>query len=121
MQLKFERLGDVLRVEVRSREGAEETREAIEKTLAEREKHGVLGLLIVVKNSRAIFKVEEYGLSQHLASAAAIPGLRAAAVAEDPAVHSAHQYLELIAAQRGVAVRAFTNEAEALAWLRSPR
>jgi len=121
VQLKFERLSDVLRVEMRDRETPEETREVVERTLAEREKHGVLGLLIVVKNSRAIFKVEEYGLSQHLGRAAGIPGLRAATVTEDSSVHSAHQYLELIARQRGVAVRAFTNEADALAWLRGPR
>lgn len=121
MHLKFELLADVLRVEIRERETPEETREAVDKTLAEREKHGALALLIVVRNSRAIFKVEEYGLSQHLGRAAAIPGLRAATVTEDAAVYSAHQYLELIAAQRGVAFRAFRTEAEALAWLRSPR
>lgn len=121
MQLKFELLADVLRVEIRDREAAAETREAVEKTLAEREKHGALSLLIVVRNSRAIFKVEEYGLSQHLAVAAAIPGLRAATVTDDATLYTAHQYLELIARQRGVALRAFRTEAEALAWLRSPR
>jgi hypothetical protein len=66
VQLKFELLADVLRVEIRDRETAAETREAVEQTLAEREKHGALGLSIIVKNSRALFKVEEYGLSQHL-------------------------------------------------------
>jgi hypothetical protein len=31
---------------------------------AERAKHGVTAILLVVKESRPIFKVEEYGLSE---------------------------------------------------------
>jgi len=121
MQLKFAVLDDVLRVEIRERETAQETREIAERIFAEREKHGVLSLMMVVKDSRPIFKVEEYGLSGILARLAAIPGLRIASVAADTALHSSHQYIELIARQRGVPCRAFTAEAEALAWLRSPR
>ncbi len=121
MQLKFEVLHDVLRVEIRGRETAAETKEIADRTFAEREKRGVLALMMVMKDSRPIFKVEEYGLSGILGRIAAIPGLRIASVAADSALHSSHQYIELIARQRGVAYRAFTDEAEALAWLRSPR
>lgn len=60
MQLKFAVLDDVLRVKIRGRETAQETKEIAERTFAEREKHGV-------------------------------------------------------------PYRAFTSEADALAWLRSPR
>jgi hypothetical protein len=108
-------------VEIRERETAEETREVAQRTFAEREKLGVLALMMVTKDSRPIFKVEEYGLSGILARLAAIPGLRIASVATDAALHGSHQYVELIARQRGVPYRAFTSEAEALAWLRSPR
>ena len=121
MQSKFEVLSDVLRVEIRERETAEETREFAERALAEREKHGVLAILLVLKDSRPIFKVEEYGLSQLLQRIAAVPGLRVAAVAGDSALHSAHEYIEFLARQRGVAYRAFTGESEALAWLRKGR
>jgi hypothetical protein len=121
MQLKFEMLDDVLRVEIRERETAQETREIAARTFAEREKHGVLALMMVTRDSRPIFKVEEYGLSGILARLAAIPGLRIASVAAESALHSSHQYIELIAGQRGVPYRAFTSEAQALAWLRSPR
>lgn len=121
MQLKFEVLSDVLRVEIRQRETAAETREIAEGAFAAREQHGVLAILMVVKDSRPIFKVEEYGLSQILQRIAAVPGLRVAVVADDSALHSAHEYIEFLARQRGVAYRAFTAEAEALAWLREPR
>lgn len=121
MHLQFEVLDEVLRVEIRERETADETREIAEKTFAERGKHGSLALLMVVRSSRPIFKVEEYGLSAILGRIAAVPGLRVAAVADDSALHSAHQYVEFLAKQKAVAYRAFTREKEALAWLRSPR
>jgi hypothetical protein len=114
-------LGDVLRVDIRERETAEETREIAEKTFAEREKHGALAILMAVRSSRPIFKVEEYGLSGIFARLLAIPGLRLAVVAEDSALHSAHQYVELLARQREVPYRAFRDEKEALAWLQAPR
>ena len=119
--LRTELLGDVLRVDIRQRETAEETRQIAEAAFAERERTGVLGILLATRDSRPIFKVEEYGLSAILARIAAIPGLRVAALADDAALHAAHEYIELIARQRGVAYRAFTVEAEALAWLREPR
>lgn len=121
MRLKFEMRGGVLRVDIRDRETAEETREIAEKTFAEREQHGALSIVMVVAESRPIFKVEEYGLSAIFARLNAVPGLRLAVVADDSALHSAHQYVELLAKQRGIAYRAFLVENEALAWLREDR
>ena len=117
MQVKFELLPGVLRVEIRQRETAQETRQSAEAIFAEREKHGVLALLLVVKESRPIFKVEEYGLSGLFERVAAIPGLRIANVGDSAELRSAHEYIELLAKQRGVALRAFVSEREALAWL----
>lgn len=119
MRMKLELLGDVLRVDVRERETAEETREIAEAVLAERDKLGVLAILISSKDSRPIFKVEEFRISELFDRALAIPGLRVAAATDDRALHAAHEYVELLAAQRGVPFRAFTSEREALAWLRS--
>ena len=120
MQLTTRLLGDVLRVDIRQRQTAEETREIAERAFAERERAGVLRILLVTRDSRPIFKVEEYGLSAILERIAAIPGLRVASLSDDSALHAAHEYIELIARQRGVAYRAFTKEADALAWLREP-
>ena len=121
MRLKIDFVDGVLRAEIRERETAEETREIAEAIFAEREKHGALSILMPTRDSRPICKVEEYGLSKILERIAAIPGLRVASVAEDSGLHSAHQYIELLARQRGVAYRAFTREDEALAWLREHR
>ena len=121
MQVKFELQNDVLRVEIRQRETAKETREFAERALAEREKHGVLAILLVLKDSRPIFKVEEYGLSQLLQRIAAVPGLRVASVSDDSALRSSQEYIAFLAKQRDAALRAFASEGEALAWLREPR
>lgn len=121
MQVKFDLVDEVLRVDVRGRESAEETRGLAASIFAEREKHGALAILMLAHASRPIFKVEDYGLSGILERIRAIPGLRIAVVSDESELHAAHQYIELLAAQRGVAYRAFTREAQALAWLREPR
>lgn len=114
-------LGDVLRADIRQRETAEETRQIADRIMAEREKRGALSILMVSRDSRPIFKVEEYGLSSILARISAVPGLRVASVSDDSALRSSHEYIELIAKQRNVAYRAFASEKEALAWLGEPR
>ena len=121
MELKFDLLPGVLRMEMRRRESAEETREAIDRMFAEREKHGVLGILVVTRESRPLFKVEEYDLTSVFSRALAIPGLRIAGWTDDSATRAAHDYVTLLASQRKAPLRNFASEAEALAWLREPR
>ena len=110
MHLKFELLPGVLRVEVTERETAEETRQLIEGIFAERAKHGVLSVMVVTLKSRPIFKVEDYGLQAVIARVAAIPGLRIAGVATEPDLRSAHEYVTLLASQRGAPMRNFATE-----------
>lgn len=108
-------------MEVRNRETVEETRELIEAMFVEREKHGVLGILIVVSDSRPIFKVDGYGLNEVLERIKAVPGLRIAGVTDDPGLRASQEYVSLLAEQRGAPMRRFATEEEALAWLRGPR
>jgi len=70
-----------------------------------------------VRESRAIFKVEDYGLSDYFKTMAAQPGARVALVGDSSESYAAHGYIELLARQRGLAVRAFRDEADALEWL----
>ncbi|MGH6915994.1 MAG: hypothetical protein ACREH3_20070, partial [Geminicoccales bacterium] len=60
-------------------------------------------------------------MSQIIQIIADTPGLRVASVAEDSALHSAHEYIEFLARQRNTAYRAFTSEKAALKWLREER
>ena len=74
----------------------------------------------VERRSRAIFKVEEYGLSDVLARASGVPGLKVALVADTPELLASYQYVELLAAQRQLAAKAFRSEADALRSLQAP-
>ena len=110
---------DHVRAEVHGRETAEETtlflREAAEAAL----KHERRRILLVVRESRAIFKVEEFNLSEYFKAMVERPGYRIALVGDSSEVHAAHGYIEVLARQRGLAVRAFREEATALKWLRA--
>jgi hypothetical protein len=73
-----------------------------------------------VRNSRPIFRVEQYGLSEHFRRAAAnAAGYRLALLADADDVRSAHEYVETLARQANVPLRTFRGEAAALEWLRS--
>jgi len=110
----------VLRAELFGRKTAEETQEFIAAVAAEALKTGVTRILVWVRNSRPIFRVEQYGLSEHFRKAAAnSAGYRLALLADADDVRSAHEYVETLARQAGVPLRTFRSEAAALDWLRS--
>ncbi|HYD58688.1 MAG TPA: hypothetical protein VEB41_17420 [Burkholderiales bacterium] len=117
MEVSIQHADGIVRVEIRNRESADETRAVAEATFAEIERSGARAALMRIRDSRPIFKVESYGLSGILERIAAYDGLRVAVVADDAELHAAHQYVEVLARQRGVPYRAFRTEEEALAWL----
>jgi hypothetical protein len=49
-----------------------------------------------------------------------VPEARVALVADSSEMHSAHQYIELLARQQNANVRAFRDEAPAREWLSVP-
>ncbi|HET7199113.1 MAG TPA: hypothetical protein VFI86_10620 [Burkholderiales bacterium] len=109
-----------LRGEMVERETAAETREfgeAVHKAMLEK---GLPLVLVVVRASRPIFRVEEYQLSQLLGRLGAIPGARLALVSDSRELAGAHEYVQLIASHRGMALRAFATEKAALDWLLAP-
>jgi len=117
MDLRFELRPGYLRAEARGRETVEETRLAHSRLLEEMAKHGVSRVIAVLNDSRPIFKVESYNLSAVFDRLAAIEGFRMALVSDTAEIYGSHQYVQLLAQQRGLAVRAFRDEAAAEAWL----
>jgi hypothetical protein len=109
----------VLRAELYRRETVDETREFIAALAAKARQSGCARLLVSVRNSRPIFKVEQYGISQAFREMARNPALRVALVGDSEGLRSAHQYIELLARQQNVNLRAFRDEAAALQWLSS--
>lgn len=112
----FKQAPGLLRAELFGRQSAEETHEFVEALLAEAHKLALTRVLAWVRNSRPIFKVEQYDVTDKFRRVAA-RGLRVALLADSDEVRASHQYLEVLAGQQGAQLRAFRDEARALHWL----
>ncbi len=78
-------------------------------------------IVIQVRQSKPIFHVEQHGLIESLREIARSPQHRIALLADTADLQSSHEYLELLARQRGVNVRSFRSVGEAILWLRDRR
>jgi hypothetical protein len=119
MHYNFQQAQDHLRAELFGRQTVEETLQFIDALAAAARKAAAASILIWVRNSRPIFKVEQYKLSQRFRQLAANKALRVALLADSDEVRASHQYIEVLAGQQGAQVRAFRDEPRALAWLRA--
>jgi hypothetical protein len=117
MHFTFEFAQDHLRAELFGRQTVEQTREFVAALIAEARKHSATRILIWVRNSRPIFKVEQYKLSDQFKLLAAQKDVHVALLADSDEVRASHQYIEVLAAQQGAQVRAFRDEGRALNWL----
>jgi hypothetical protein len=106
-----------LNVAVARRGGVDEARQALQKIIAAVQMGDHRRLLICVRESGAISRVEDYGLTDALTRAAGVPGLKVAMVADTMELFSSYQAIELLAAQKHLAAKAFRTEQEALIWL----
>ena len=107
-----------LRGDLYHRETAEETRQFLQALATEALKSGVDRVLISVHASRTVFRAERWGLSDFLNVVASRPVHRIAAVADNYEGHLGQQYVAMLARLRGLNVRSFSSEAEAIVWLR---
>jgi hypothetical protein len=109
-----------LHATVYGRDTAEQMRDFLLAVFAACREHGLPRVLISVRQSRAVFKPEDYGLTgdrrgyvnEHLTAACQV-----AILGDTDEVHSANEYIEMVARQQGVNVRAFRDERAALRWL----
>ncbi|HET7765205.1 MAG TPA: STAS/SEC14 domain-containing protein [Burkholderiales bacterium] len=105
-----------LRSELFNRGTIEETQKFLEAVLAAAIRHKLPHVLICVRNSVPIFTVERYGFSRYL-DLAFKSKYRIALVGDALELRIAHQYVATMARLRGVNLRAFPEEASAIAWL----
>ena len=106
-----------LRGEMIDRETAEETRAFVAALVSAVREYRVPKVMIVVRSSRPIFKVEEYRLSDTLKDIAAISGLKVALTSDTKELTASQEYIELIARQKGLQFRTFPSEKAAEDWL----
>lgn len=118
MHYTFENGQDHLRATLFGRQSVEETLRFIEALTASARQSSATRILVWVRNSRPIFKVDQYKVSELFKQAAANKALRVALLADAKEVRASHEYIEVLATQQGAQVRAFREEARALDWLR---
>ncbi len=107
-----------LKAEMRGRETGEETRTFVSALLAALREHKIARVLISVRESRPVFKVEEWGFSDAISKVLGT-GLRVAFIADSKEVAMSQEYIALLGRQKGFDFRSFAAEAEAVEWLRA--
>jgi hypothetical protein len=117
MHFTFKQAQGYLRAELFGRQTVEQTLEFAQALSAEARKLAANRILIWVRNSRPIFKLERYSISEKFRQLANNRQLRVALLADSDEVRASHQYIEVLASQQGAPVRAFRDEARALDWL----
>jgi len=117
MHFTFKQAQGYLRAELFGRQTVEETLEFIEALTAEARKSDSTRILVSVRNSRPIFKVEQYRISEQFRQLSNNKQLRVALLADSDEVRASHQYIEVLASQQGAKVRAFRDQARAIDWL----
>ena len=119
MRFTVTQVEDYLRGDLYNRVTGEETDAFLRAVAAEVVARNCERILLVVHTSRAIFRIEQFKLCEHLERLASRPGHRVALICDDFEVRLAHQYIASLARIRGFNVHTFPTEAEAVAWLRS--
>ena len=109
-----------LRAELYGRETIGETQDFIRAVTEEVLKNGHTMVLVSVRNSRPIFKVDQYRIAEQFRRLAAEPKYRVALVADSDELRASHEYIEVLARQQNANVRAFRDEPSALDWLGLP-
>jgi hypothetical protein len=123
VKIHIERRATYLYAELRGRESGRDMREFALAVKAACSKHGCPKILLCIGDSPAVFKAEEYGLdgtSRGYVAEILTKYCRIALLGDSSELHHAHEYIELVARQQGVNVRAFRDQESAVRWLMSP-
>ncbi|TMG74635.1 MAG: hypothetical protein E6H75_11730 [Betaproteobacteria bacterium] len=113
---------DYLKADLFDRKTAGETREFLVAIAAEARKHELLQVLISVHTSRAIFRVEQYGIFDYFKELGELQKkYRVALTGDSEELRISQEYVESLARQHGLNVRSFHSEQAALSWLRDRR
>lgn len=99
------------------RETADEMREFLHAVHAACGEHQSPKILMAIRQSRPVFKPEDYGLMTY-ANTLVTPACQVALVGDTEELHAAHEYIEMVARQQNINARAFRSESAALGWLR---
>jgi hypothetical protein len=120
MKFRIEPRDGYVLAEVNGRETPAEMREFLFAVKLACRQHECPRILLSVRASRPVFKLEEYGLSNGFANEIVKPSCRIALVGDTSELNHAHDYVQLVARQQQMNVRAFKDVWSAQEWLREP-
>ena len=121
MKFSIEARDGYLLAVVHGRDTAEHMREFLYAVHAACRRHELPKILMSVRQSRAVFRGEDYGLdgnTRGYVKELAGPDCQVALVGDTDELHQAHEYIEVLARQQGFNVRAFRDLHAGLQWLR---
>lgn len=116
MRYSIEKKDSYLHAALYGRDSAEEMREFLLAVHAACQRHETPRIVISIRQSRAVFKPDDYGLSGYV-NELITPACQIALVGDTDEVNAANEYIEVVARQQGVNVRAFRAEAAAVRWM----
>jgi hypothetical protein len=119
MRFTIRRVGNYMRADLYERRTADETREFLQAVAREALDASVDRVLISVRASRPIFRVQQLGLPEFFETITSRPAHRVAMLADSYEGRLAQQYVVTLARQRGLNVRSFRSEGDAIAWLQA--
>jgi hypothetical protein len=120
MKFRVEPRGGHLLAELQGRETAAQMRKFVLAVRLACREHRCMRILVSVRASRPMFKAEDYGLSgavRGYVNDIISPSCRVALVGDSSEMHHAHEYVELVARQQHLNVKAFRDAAAAAQWL----
>lgn len=126
MKYRIEPRGGVLHAELQGRETAGDMRDFLHAVKAACQQHACPRILLSIRASRPVFKLEDYGLAgetrgegeaRGYVSDLVSPACRIALVGDTSELQFAHEYIEVVARQQQVNVRSFREPASAVRWL----
>ena len=112
---------DYLRAELLDRETVEETQQFLRAVVRQNAKYQRHCVLILVRLSKPVFQVAAHRLIEYIEELSRDPVRQIALVGDSMGLQMSHEYIELLARQRGLNVRSFREEAAALGWLKDQR
>ena len=120
MRYTIEQKAGYLKAEMLERETAEETAVFVEAIVEALQKAPEAHVLISTRQSRPVFKVEDWKLSQALQKVMSVPGLRVAFISDSREIAMSQEYIALLGRQRGLEFETFSSEQGAVIWLTRP-
>ena len=120
MKYSIEARDGHLHAVVHGRDTGEQMRDFLQAVHAACREHDCPRIVICIRQSRAIFKPEDYGLTgekQGYLTELVTPACQIALVGDTRELNVANEYIEMVARAQGLNVRAFHDEAAALRWI----